>query len=719
MGITLVNYITSFIVFITATFIFLKNKTSVNSGLIALFCLTAALLGLFMGLAFDLGNAGLFDLSKLFTILTAASLYALYLTMFRISLTFPYEKKMPAVAVILTVLWIITVCIFLFTDLYLIGIELKNNIYFRIEGSLYKFFTVLGMLVMISAMIILLIRRKKFDNPIHKLQTVVIIIGLIVSMAIGVFASVIIPSMFGIFNLYPLSSIMGVVIAGSLFYAIITYRMFDITTAIHKTVIFLLFSSIIGVLAGLSFATLNYLIGSKYLYITTALFSVLFVLLILLRGKIQKHLIRLFKRKTEYLEDLEIALDNIDYSTGSDKVIESLIEILAENIGTTHLTIICENTIGDLEILYSETGIEKTSLEKDDDFMKFLINTNQRVILKSEVFSNPVFSAYKTELLDIFLQFSAEALVICVEGTQVIGVIALGEKESMKPYDTYDFDALDKILPKLFVVMYFLRNIERQAVAITVDKEIKFSQQIISSLLRNIDAIESPKMDFQFLSKFTSGLGGDFVDVIKIGKSKYLIVVGDIAGKGINASMSMIILKSVIRTFLKETSDFKTLINKVNRFVKQHLPRGTFFAGLFMIYDESAGTVFYINCGIPIIYLYSSDYNSVIEIQGEGKVLGFVMDISKFIKVRKISLTPDDVMLIVTDGILDSQSLKGEAFGKTRLSSHLSENHLQPSKFIIDNLFEKFLNFVSGSLKDDITIVALKYNNSVKGGTDG
>jgi serine phosphatase RsbU (regulator of sigma subunit) len=135
--------------------------------------------------------------------------------------------------------------------------------------------------------------------------------------------------------------------------------------------------------------------------------------------------------------------------------------------------------------------------------------------------------------------------------------------------------------------MYYLKNIANEAVVLTVDREIEFSGQVISSIQENIDRINHEKIDVDFITRSARKLGGDFIDFIKLGPDKYLFVMGDVSGKGLNASMSMVILKSVLRTFLTETSDFKKLVVKVNLFIKNNLPKGTFFAGVFGLIDFS------------------------------------------------------------------------------------------------------------------------------------
>jgi serine phosphatase RsbU (regulator of sigma subunit) len=109
------------------------------------------------------------------------------------------------------------------------------------------------------------------------------------------------------------------------------------------------------------------------------------------------------------------------------------------------------------------------------------------------------------------------------------------------------------------------------------------------------------------------------------------------------------------------------------------------------------------------MFLYTASYNNAIEIQGDGKVLGFIKNIGQFLKVKKIALNPQDILLMTTDGLIDSTNLRGERFGKDRVQRMLMDNRSYPAgriaKFLCDNLTE----FVSRELEDDITVLVIKY----------
>ena len=188
-----------------------------------------------------------------------------------------------------------------------------------------------------------------------------------------------------------------------------------------------------------------------------------------------------------------------------------------------------------------------------------------------------------------------------------------------------------------------------------------------------MDRIDHPKADSAWIAQSARSLGGDFIDFVRLSQDRWFVVMGDVSGKGLSASMNMLILKSMIRTFLRVEKDFVSLVARVNAFIKENLPKGTFFAGVFGYLDLSKDAFYYINCGVPTIMMYSPAFDTFIEVQGEGKILGFVKDIAPFLKPRKLTLTAGSAIMTATDGLLDSENLRGERFGKERFRRSVHE----------------------------------------------
>jgi serine phosphatase RsbU (regulator of sigma subunit) len=235
------------------------------------------------------------------------------------------------------------------------------------------------------------------------------------------------------------------------------------------------------------------------------------------------------------------------------------------------------------------------------------------------------------------------------------------------------------------------------------------SGQIITSIQENMDPIKNPKIETGYSMVPAHNIGGEFVDLIRLNENRHIFVVGALSGKGIAASMNMVILKSIIRTFLAETKDFKILVQKVNLFIRESLPKGTYFAGTFGLIDFTTDTLYYINCGTPALFLYTRAYNNIIEIQGEGKVLGFVKDLTPLIKVKKVKLAPGDVVFTCTDGLIETKSLRGEEYGSSRIQSTLLENLTYPADKMVKFTYDSLVTFTSKAIENDVTMLILKY----------
>ena len=364
---------------------------------------------------------------------------------------------------------------------------------------------------------------------------------------------------------------------------------------------------------------------------------------------------------------------------------------------------------GNISVVYSSDGNTNVEIPFDSATGDVIMNAHNQVVFRDRVTRHSSIAAVKSKLDILFKETNTEALIMLNEGRNFIGLILLGPKESGSVYSDYDLEVFNKYYSNLFVVGYYIKNIMNESVVGTVNREIRMSGQIITSIQENMDLIQSKKVDAGYLMIPAHNIGGEFVDMIRLTDTRHIFIIGALSGKGIAASMSMVILKSIIRTYLAETTDFKKLVAKVNVFIRDSLPKGTFFAGIFGLLDFNTDTLYYINCGSPALYVYTRAYNNVIEVQGEGHILGFVKDITPLLKVKKVKLAEGDIIMSVTDGILDTKSLRGDIFGKQRTQNALMDNSSYPAEKMARFAYDVLVDFASKQLENDVTMLVIKY----------
>lgn len=549
----------------------------------------------------------------------------------------------------------------------------------------------------------LVIRGIVIRSRIFRQRLFFISLSLCMGMAIALMLYVISLTYFWVLPLMPVGlAVMLVLIHQSVSISILYDRAHVIATLANFFVLGLLYSVVVALVSAFAIEFIPYqIVVALALLVVGALF-------LTFRTALTVWFHRFVQVGTEYMEELETGLESLDFSAGGNEIVLKTVSLIEQHIDCASVDILVSDDKGKLTTVFSSSD-SHNSLSITNKAIDFLLSRNETLLFKTQAITKHVYGEIKADLLDIFEIGNSDAFMLLREGHRVVGIILLGQKKHGGDYTEYDFSVITKLYSNFFLVMYYLKNIANESVVLTIDREIEFSGQIISGIQDNIDRIMHEKIDVDFITKSARKLGGDFIDFINLTDDKSLFVMGDVSGKGLNASMSMVILKSIFRTLLTETSDFKKLVIKVNSFVKNNLPKGTFFAGIFGLIDFSTNTLYYINCGVTTMFLYTAAYNNANEIQGEGRVLGFVRDISGYLKVKKITLNPQDILLLTTDGLVNATNLRGEAFGKDRVQRLLMDNRSYPAgrmaQFVCDNLAD----FVSRELEDDITVLVIKY----------
>jgi len=546
--------------------------------------------------------------------------------------------------------------------------------------------------------------RKIFSlqNLIFKQQSFLMFLSALIVLAYWVF-------IYKLFNIFSWALVIQPL--GHAIFVVLAFRSCSLSMSFDKKQIFfsilrfLIFNAIPAVIVGIISAYILTNVRSfsyqVFLLIITASIALALTSLLFYRFR------RLLGDTREYQELLFDALQKIDYTLGRKETAKEFSEIIEKYTGTSGIDIMVVSDDNILETIYSTYGTSH-SYDAKMKMFDFILEKNTSVIVKSSLLVDAQFQEHRTDLLVFFNATSAEVVVFLREGNKLIGLVVLNKKVFHADYTVYDLSVLKEAYSYFFLIVYYLKNIAKEDVIITVDKEIEMSDQIIGSIQRNMDTIKDRNIEVAHISYSAHQLGGDFIDFIKLTNDKYFFLIGDVSGQGLAASMSMIILKSTLRTFLVETRDFKELVVKINHFIKTNLPRSTFFAGLLAILDLATNTIYYVNCGIPLMSMFVDSYKNVTEIQGEGRVLGFVKNVLPYVKVRKITLNPNDVILLTTDGLLDSQNLRGVNFGTDRTNRLLLSLKNKDAKTIVDSIYKNLTSFISTEIEDDVSMLVFK-----------
>ena len=202
-------------------------------------------------------------------------------------------------------------------------------------------------------------------------------------------------------------------------------------------------------------------------------------------------------------------------------------------------------------------------------------------------------------------------------------------------------------------------------------------------------------------------VGGDFVDVVELPGSRLCLVLGDVSGKGVAASLFMAAAHSAIKTASSTHGDIGTIVAEANNRLCSQNPMGLFVTGAIALVDLTANTVDYVCAGHDSPVVVGADGASrVLEMTG-GLAMG-VMDGMDY-GSRRIHLEPGETLFLFTDGLTDAVNLQGELYGKERLDQTFMEAAALPPEGIIDLVWRRIADFSAGAdVVDDMTCLVLK-----------
>ncbi|MGE5458125.1 MAG: SpoIIE family protein phosphatase [Methanococcaceae archaeon] len=217
--------------------------------------------------------------------------------------------------------------------------------------------------------------------------------------------------------------------------------------------------------------------------------------------------------------------------------------------------------------------------------------------------------------------------------------------------------------------------------------------------------ISLPGWDIDFYYEPASIVSGDYCDIlVPEERSDYqYMIVGDVTGKGVAASMLMTHLHAMFHTLVPFKLQISELMERMNRI----LCESTFvnqFATLVLARAFENGTVEISNAGHCKPVLMNS--NGITELDSNGVPLGILCD--TVYETKTMRMHSGDVLILYTDGL--SEAMNGDdCFELARVLKYEQEFKQISAREIIDVILKELHVFLSGIKKtDDLTLMVLK-----------
>jgi sigma-B regulation protein RsbU (phosphoserine phosphatase) len=200
-------------------------------------------------------------------------------------------------------------------------------------------------------------------------------------------------------------------------------------------------------------------------------------------------------------------------------------------------------------------------------------------------------------------------------------------------------------------------------------------------------------------------VGGDFYDVFQVGPSRWVAVIGDVCGKGIEAAVVTALLRHTIREAVIAESDLPAALTRVNRTVlDQGVDRSSTMAALSLTRTGVGWSATVCCAGHPLPLLVRRGAPSPEPVGAPGTLLGILPD-PRFHEVR-VDLSPGDEVVLFTDGVTEGR--RGRQFyGLDRLRDTVARGGAD-ARELAQRLVDDAVDFQDGTTRDDIAVVVVR-----------
>jgi len=203
-------------------------------------------------------------------------------------------------------------------------------------------------------------------------------------------------------------------------------------------------------------------------------------------------------------------------------------------------------------------------------------------------------------------------------------------------------------------------------------------------------------------------VGGDLYSAFPGMAGRLVLLIGDVSGKGIPASLFMVRASSLARLLGRDIAEPERILARLNDELAADNPSGMFVTMLCAVFDPATGAIAMANAGHNRPVLLREGAPARWAVDGLGTALGFEPDL-KFQRTD-LALRPGDALVLYTDGVNEAFNPAAECYGNDRLLRDLAPFAGQPPPAVAAGLLKQVRAFAAGAPQsDDIAIVVLRH----------
>ena len=297
-----------------------------------------------------------------------------------------------------------------------------------------------------------------------------------------------------------------------------------------------------------------------------------------------------------------------------------------------------------------------------------------------------------------------------VYGAQNLGVLAVANGPVSTPFSPSDFVVFQSIVEQSAFALYNAVVYSEASEKRRIDRDLDVARDIQRILLPS----GSPAFDGYEIAGINipaSHVSGDYYDYVTVDERRLGIVIADVSGKGVPASLIMAMCRSVLRSFAQTSDSAAEVLSQVNRQLYPDIKEDMFISMAYLIIEQGSNEVVLSRAGHDAPLLYRARDRSVTKVNPPGMALGIDSG-GVFDRVTgdlRLRLEKGDSFVFYTDGVTEALDVNGVEFGIKKLMDVVQASAAAGAPAVIEQVTTEVKEFVGNfPQNDDITLIALR-----------
>lgn len=239
----------------------------------------------------------------------------------------------------------------------------------------------------------------------------------------------------------------------------------------------------------------------------------------------------------------------------------------------------------------------------------------------------------------------------------------------------------------------------------SLEKELQVARELQQSLLpSSLTTTEAVEMASYF--EPSAAIGGDYFDLLKVDDGTFVVVIADVSGHGLSAGLRMAMLKAALVMLVEQRLPAHDVFERLNRLVREgqgNVGARPLVTATLASFDPRSGRLELTNAGhVPTYVLRGGKVEEILLPSPPLGVLG-----NRYAKAE-VELAPGDVVVWLSDGLVETTDPDGEPFGYDAVQKTLAGGGTASQ--VRDRLLARIAVHSQGAPPaDDRTLVVLRY----------